>query len=74
MDCERSLAVAARLKEEYEPGRQTVQLTLPRWAADLIRATIEMDSKSAAFDLGLRQQLAEALGAIEEADQPQPGR
>ena len=51
-----------------------VQWTLPRWAADLIRETIEMDSKSAAFDLGLRQQLAEALGAIEEADQPQPGR
>ncbi len=56
------------------PDQRLVQWTLPRWAADLIRETIEMDSKSAAFDLGLRQQLAEALGAIEEADQPQPGR
>ncbi len=56
------------------PDQSPVQWTLPRWAADLIRETIEMDSKSAAFDLGLRQQLAEALGAIEEADQPQPGR
>ena len=54
------------------PAQRPVQWTLPTWAADLIRETIEMDSKSAAFDLELREQLAEALGAIEEADQPQP--
>ncbi len=47
-----------------------VQWTLPRWAADLIRETIEMDSKSAAFDAELRLHLVETLGAIEEADLP----
>ncbi len=52
------------------PDQSPVQWTLPRWAADLIRETIEMDSKSAAFDHELREQLAEALGTIEEADPP----
>jgi len=52
------------------PDQRLVQWTLPRWAADLIRETIAMDSKSAAFDLELREPLAEALGAIEEADLP----
>ncbi len=52
------------------PDQRLVHWTLPRWAADLIRETIEMDSKSAAFDLELREPLAEALVAIEEADLP----
>ena len=44
-----------------------VQWTLPRWAADLIRETIAMDSRSGAFDPELRQELSEALGGIKEA-------
>ena len=48
--------------------QRPVQWTLPAWAAELIRETIELDSKSAAFDQQLRQRLAQAIGAIEEAD------
>ena len=45
-----------------------VQWTLPRWAADLIRETIELDSRSGAFDRALRQELSEALGEIDQID------
>jgi hypothetical protein len=44
-----------------------VQWTLPRWAANLIRETMEMDSRSGAFDPNLRQELSRALGGIKEA-------
>ena len=44
-----------------------VQWTLPRWVADLIRETIQMDSRSTAFDPELRQKLSEALAGIKEA-------
>ena len=44
-----------------------VQWTLPRWAADLIREIIGMDSRSGAFEPELRQELSEALGGIKEA-------
>ena len=50
-----------------------VQWTLPRWAADLIRETIELDSKSGAFDRALRQELSEALDQIEQTDLFVPG-
>ena len=45
----------------------TVQWTLPQWAADLIRETIEMDARSAAFDPELRRELSAALQGINEA-------
>jgi hypothetical protein len=45
-----------------------VQWTLPRWAADLIRETIELDSRSGAFDHALRQELSEALGEFDQTD------
>jgi hypothetical protein len=50
------------MKKEQSP----VQWTLPRWAAELIRETIEMDAKSGAFDPELRQELTEALEGIKE--------
>jgi hypothetical protein len=43
-----------------------VQWALPRWAADLIRETIAMDAKSAAFDPELRRELSVALDAIDK--------
>ena len=49
-----------------------VQWTLPRWAADLIRETIELDSRSGAFDYALRQELSEALGEIDVSSQEIP--
>jgi hypothetical protein len=51
--------------------KSPVQWTLPRWAADLIRETIELDSKSGAFDHALRLELSEALGEINQTDFPQ---
>ena len=45
-----------------------IHWTLPRWAADLIRETIELDSRSGAFDRALRQELTEALDEIGESD------
>ncbi len=50
--------------------QRPIQWTMPKWAADLIRETIEMDSKSRAFDPELRQKLAKALAAVEEVDLP----
>ena len=49
-----------------------VQWMLPRWAADLIRETIELDSKSGAFDRALRHELSEALGEIDASSQEIP--
>jgi hypothetical protein len=43
-----------------------VHWALPRWAADLIRETIAMDAKSAAFDPHLRRELSAALDAIDK--------
>ena len=45
-----------------------VHWTLPKWAADLIRETIELDSRSGAFDYALGQELSEALHQIEQTD------
>jgi hypothetical protein len=51
------------MKKDQSP----VHWTLPRWVADLIRETIEMDSRSGAFDPKLCQELSRALGGIKEA-------
>ena len=47
-----------------------VHWRMPRWVADLIFETIEMDSESSAFDPELREKLRRALIHIEEAGQP----
>ena len=39
---------------------------MPKWAADLIRETLGLDSQSPAFDPQLRQALLRALGQIRE--------
>lgn len=52
------------------PDERPVHWNLPTWAAELIRETIEMDSRSPAFDHELRHRLSEALGAIEEVNLP----
>jgi hypothetical protein len=51
--------------------KPTVRWILPRWAAELILETIELDSQSAAFDSELREQLSAALGEIKESE---PGK
>jgi hypothetical protein len=43
-----------------------VEWALPRWAADLIRQTIEMDARYGAFDPELRRALSAALDGINE--------
>jgi len=54
------------MNKEHSP----IQWTLPMWAADLIRETIALDSRSGAFDPSLRQELSEALDEINETDFP----
>jgi hypothetical protein len=49
------------VKKDQSP----VQWSLPRWAADLIRETIELDSRSGAFDAKLRRELSAALAGIQ---------
>ncbi len=51
-------------------GKGTVQWTLPRWAAELIFETIQLDSESAAFDSVVRQRLSAALSEVIESPLP----
>jgi len=61
--------IKARMIENQimeEKDTTTVTWNLPKWAADTIFETLELDSQSGAFDPELRQEIAEALEAIEE--------
>jgi hypothetical protein len=54
--------------------RTRIQWMLPAWAAELIRQTIEMDSRSGAFDPALRDELAAAFETITETERPPPSK
>ena len=47
-----------------------VQWKLPRWAAETIVDTLEMDAQSIAFSLELRSKIQRALDVITETDLP----
>jgi hypothetical protein len=49
-------------------NQDVVHWSLSRWAADLFHETLTRDSRSAAFDPKLREQLARALRLVTESD------